>query len=422
MARLEGVYVGIRDYIAFAADQYGTDRGVLDNIARLESTYNPSVQNNWDSNAKAGTPSYGLMQFIQPTFNSFAAQAAKANPNAWKKFGSNLNWKDPRQQALAASWAISNGKGSHWATYERAKAAAPEYGYKPKYTTQPGSAVAGAAPTPAAAPMFTPQQIAAAKRDYDAAIGLARNDQRQALTQRARFDTADTATLDKTTHTFDQLRGMSASDRVNLMSQPTQARAEFEGLKDQAEIDTVTAKAKVTKLQADRENIVDRLAKANLPPANSELGGGGNQDLRSKLVQTAKAEIGTVASQAMKYIRAAGGTGYEPWCGGFVQYVFKQNGLKPPPARSVPALLSWSQENNTFRKQGRAGDLVMFDWNNDGTPDHVELVTGGTGNGGYSTIGGNTSGPQGGSQVAQKNRASNILGFVDALSLRGGAR
>lgn len=42
-----------------------------------ESGGNPTAQNNWDSNAKAGTPSIGLMQTIQPTFNSYALQGHK---------------------------------------------------------------------------------------------------------------------------------------------------------------------------------------------------------------------------------------------------------------------------------------------------------------------------------------------------------
>jgi SLT domain-containing protein len=37
-----------------------------------ESGGNPTIQNNWDSNAKKGTPSIGLMQTIGPTFNSYA--------------------------------------------------------------------------------------------------------------------------------------------------------------------------------------------------------------------------------------------------------------------------------------------------------------------------------------------------------------
>lgn len=37
-----------------------------------ESGGNPTITNGWDSNAKAGTPSIGLMQTIQPTFNAYA--------------------------------------------------------------------------------------------------------------------------------------------------------------------------------------------------------------------------------------------------------------------------------------------------------------------------------------------------------------
>lgn len=40
------------------------------NILR-ESSGNPQVVNNWDSNAAAGTPSMGLLQVIQPTFDAY---------------------------------------------------------------------------------------------------------------------------------------------------------------------------------------------------------------------------------------------------------------------------------------------------------------------------------------------------------------
>ncbi|MFF0269487.1 transglycosylase SLT domain-containing protein [Kribbella sp. NPDC004536] len=42
-------------------------------LARMqrESGGNPSAQNNWDANAKRGTPSKGLMQVIQPTFDAY---------------------------------------------------------------------------------------------------------------------------------------------------------------------------------------------------------------------------------------------------------------------------------------------------------------------------------------------------------------
>ncbi|MGW1677441.1 transglycosylase SLT domain-containing protein [Saccharopolyspora sp. NPDC002376] len=41
-------------------------------IIMHESNGDPSATNNWDSNASAGTPSIGLMQTIEPTFQSYA--------------------------------------------------------------------------------------------------------------------------------------------------------------------------------------------------------------------------------------------------------------------------------------------------------------------------------------------------------------
>ncbi|MFC7106205.1 transglycosylase SLT domain-containing protein [Nonomuraea rubra] len=40
-------------------------------IIKHESGGNPHAINNWDSNAAKGTPSKGLMQTIDPTFNSY---------------------------------------------------------------------------------------------------------------------------------------------------------------------------------------------------------------------------------------------------------------------------------------------------------------------------------------------------------------
>jgi hypothetical protein len=44
--------------------------GIL-NMIQHESGGNPNATNNWDSNASAGTPSMGLMQTIQPTFDAY---------------------------------------------------------------------------------------------------------------------------------------------------------------------------------------------------------------------------------------------------------------------------------------------------------------------------------------------------------------
>lgn len=109
----------IDSFIKDAAGAYGADPNVLREIARRESNFKADAVNNWDSNAKKGTPSKGMFQFIEPTFMSYAKQAKAANPKAWEGLGE-LNWMDWRQQALACAWAIKNGHGSAWATYSAA--------------------------------------------------------------------------------------------------------------------------------------------------------------------------------------------------------------------------------------------------------------------------------------------------------------
>lgn len=109
----------IKDFIRRAAGAYGADPNVLTEIARRESNFQAGAVNDWDINAKRGTPSKGMFQFIEPTFNSFAPKARAANPEAWEGLG-DLNWMDWRQQALVTAWAIKNGLGSHWATYKAA--------------------------------------------------------------------------------------------------------------------------------------------------------------------------------------------------------------------------------------------------------------------------------------------------------------
>lgn len=57
---------GIRDPRARARWERG-----MDLVAKRESGYNASATNNWDSNARAGTPSKGAWQFIEPTFRAY---------------------------------------------------------------------------------------------------------------------------------------------------------------------------------------------------------------------------------------------------------------------------------------------------------------------------------------------------------------
>ncbi|MEU5347521.1 LysM peptidoglycan-binding domain-containing protein, partial [Streptomyces sp. NPDC020766] len=62
----------IRESLDIMAQQGipGSYDGIYRNVMR-ESSGNPQAMNNWDSNAAAGTPSKGLLQTIDPTFNAY---------------------------------------------------------------------------------------------------------------------------------------------------------------------------------------------------------------------------------------------------------------------------------------------------------------------------------------------------------------
>lgn len=74
--------------IAVAGGRYAQYRDAVYTVAQHESGLNPNASNGWDSNAAAGTPSKGLMQFIEPTFDAYA----------WP---GHHNWMSPVDQILA---------------------------------------------------------------------------------------------------------------------------------------------------------------------------------------------------------------------------------------------------------------------------------------------------------------------------------
>ncbi|CAL9546238.1 hypothetical protein SUDANB176_04347 [Streptomyces sp. enrichment culture] len=57
----------------------GSYEGIHRNVMR-ESSGNPAAINNWDSNAAAGTPSKGLLQVIDPTFQAYHVPGTAFDP------------------------------------------------------------------------------------------------------------------------------------------------------------------------------------------------------------------------------------------------------------------------------------------------------------------------------------------------------
>lgn len=87
------------DAIAVAGDHWGQYRDAVAAVAQAESGMNPAAANNWDINAQRGTPSKGLLQFIEPTFRQYA----------WPGHD---DWMNPVDQILAFFRYVPDRYGS----------------------------------------------------------------------------------------------------------------------------------------------------------------------------------------------------------------------------------------------------------------------------------------------------------------------
>lgn len=114
---------GLRGFNRKAAEYFGVPPALADEIVTRESGWKPDAVNNWDSNAKKGTPSAGVSQFIEPTFNKFYDEMAQEHGDLLSTLGPK-NWNDPKQQLAVMNWALANGRGGHWSTFGSAKKAA----------------------------------------------------------------------------------------------------------------------------------------------------------------------------------------------------------------------------------------------------------------------------------------------------------
>ncbi|MCW1803878.1 phage tail tape measure protein [Brachybacterium squillarum] len=78
---------------------------------KQESGYDPNAVNNWDSNARRGTPSKGLMQVIQPTFDAYAMDGFDTNIfDPLSNMLASIRYTKATYGSLAAGW---NRKGGY---------------------------------------------------------------------------------------------------------------------------------------------------------------------------------------------------------------------------------------------------------------------------------------------------------------------
>jgi hypothetical protein len=141
-------------------------------------------------------------------------------------------------------------------------------------------------------------------------------------------------------------------------------------------------------------------------------------DLRERVLSLAQGEIGNVEARnrndgaILKYPNYFGRRS-EAWCADFVSWVMTHAG-KPLNYASVAALKKHLVETGDWKgkKDPQPGDLVVFDLNRNGWPDHVGIVKSVNRDGSIQTIEGNTEGPRGREGVWERRRPmSQIMGF-----------
>ncbi|WP_157845358.1 transglycosylase SLT domain-containing protein [Kitasatospora phosalacinea] len=112
---LDGWIAEARDVLA-ANGQHVPSAKAMRAAAIAESSGNPNAQNNWDSNAKKGTPSIGLTQVIMPTFKAYALPGHTDIRNPVDNLVASSRYCDARYGNMD-NMAAARGYGSHWRGY-----------------------------------------------------------------------------------------------------------------------------------------------------------------------------------------------------------------------------------------------------------------------------------------------------------------
>jgi peptidoglycan hydrolase-like protein with peptidoglycan-binding domain len=158
---------------------------------------------------------------------------------------------------------------------------------------------------------------------------------------------------------------------------------------------------------------------SNKAPVSGTTGTGpvssGNGTTRQQILQIAESQIGTTEGYNNDNPYSSyWGRNHESWCADFVSWVYSHAGVNMNNAwcPGIEAHLK-SDGNWKGKSNPQPGDIVLFDWDGDGVPDHVGIVKGVNSNGTIETIEGNTGKPGGGPEgVWEKSRPMNeILGF-----------
>lgn len=144
----------------------------------------------------------------------------------------------------------------------------------------------------------------------------------------------------------------------------------------------------------------------------------------NKILNVAYAEIGTKESPANSnnvkyntwyYNREVSGSSY-PWCVVFVMWVFYKAGafdLVPVRTASCGTLSTWAKQKSQWvRVNYQPGDVIIYDWTNDGVYEHCGIVVS-VSSDSVTAIEGNTAignDSDGGEVMLRTRRLSSVAG------------
>lgn len=144
----------------------------------------------------------------------------------------------------------------------------------------------------------------------------------------------------------------------------------------------------------------------------------------SKVLQIARAELGYKESprnsNKTKYGKAYGMDG-QPWCAMFVWWVFKKAGCPElfyggKKSAYCPTIADYyiAKKQTVSKGSGKAGDIVLFDFNNNNSSDHIGIIEKKNSDGTYTTIEGNTSTSSNanGGQVMRRTRKQSQISWI----------
>lgn len=137
----------------------------------------------------------------------------------------------------------------------------------------------------------------------------------------------------------------------------------------------------------------------------------------SEFVAAVRADVGTITETTVRSWYNANvanlGGGDWDWCAAYATWRVAHSGVLGVRTSYVPSLKSWAQSQGIWHSGSaglQPGDVITFDWNANGTPDHtgfVVAINGAT----LTTVEGNTSTSD--PYVRSKTRyASQIHGYI----------